>query len=74
MSMEWFVVLKRDRRTSLLAGPFPWRTLAEAQVEAAVRLANELDPWSHFDVFGVQSFEQPTGHSGLFNRQLKISN
>lgn len=68
---EFFVSLQRGKRTALLAGPFSSQGEAEGHVEAAVRIANEVDPWSWFDSFGTMSME-PCGFKGLFNHRLGL--
>lgn len=49
----FYVDLMRDGRVALLAGPFVSESVARQYEKAAVAKANEVDPWSHFDPYGV---------------------
>lgn len=55
----FYVDLMRGKRVALLAGPFragpPDQpdAVARKYERAAVAKANEVDPWSHFDPYGV---------------------
>lgn len=69
----FYVDLVRGKRVALLAGPFVSEPVARKYESAAVAKANELDPWSHFDPFGVvgvpaEVFNQP----GKVNHLIEI--
>lgn len=49
----FYVDLVRGKRVAFLAGPFPSEEIARKYERAAVNKAMELDPWAHFDPFGV---------------------
>lgn len=49
----FYVDLVRGQQIALLAGPFPNEQIARKYERAAVDKAMELDPWAHFDPFGV---------------------
>lgn len=69
---DYFVSLRRDSRVALLAGPFTTHTEALATVDRAVQLANEIDGWTWFDVFGTCSFPTPSHKKGKLNLQLGV--
>ena len=70
----FYVDLKRDTRFALLAGPFPDEATARKYERAAVKLAQELDPWAAFDPFGVMSIDTKTDKLplGKLNDRLAI--
>jgi hypothetical protein len=71
---DYYVSLKRGVRTAFIAGPFATHTEALAMVNKAVALANELDPWSHFDAYGTCSLPHAVGNPiGLLNERLGIT-
>lgn len=49
----FYVDLMRGPQIALLAGPFVSEPVARKYERAAVQKANEVDPWSHFDPYGV---------------------
>lgn len=59
----FYVDLKRGAKVALLAGPFragPAEepdAVARKYVREAVAKANDVDPWSHFDPYGVVSLD-----------------
>jgi hypothetical protein len=53
MAKLFYVDLVRGKRVAFLAGPFKSEPIARKYERAAVAVANELDPRSHFDPFGV---------------------
>lgn len=75
MERDYYVSLVRGLRTALLAGPFAVHADALAMVASAVKLANELDQWSHFDAFGTLSLPRyPWNPKGKLNLQLGVNN
>jgi hypothetical protein len=71
--MDYYVSLRRDSRTALLAGPFATHTEALDTVARAVAKANEVDQWSHFDPFGTVSIPRsPSNPMGKLNGALGI--
>jgi hypothetical protein len=49
----FYVDLVRAKRLALLVGPFRSEPIARKYERAAVKLAQDLDPWAAFDPFGV---------------------
>lgn len=70
----FYVDLKRGAKFALLAGPFPDEATARKYERAAVDLAMSLDPWAHFDPFGVMSIDTKTDTLplGKLNDRLDI--
>lgn len=71
----FYVDLKRGAKFALLAGPFPDEATARKYQQRAVEKAVERDPWVHFDVFGVLSFDGKGDPLplGKLNDQLAIA-
>jgi hypothetical protein len=70
---DYYVSLRRGKRTALLAGPFKTHTEALATVDRAVKMANELDQWAWFDAFGTMSLPRDAGNPiGRLNDRLGI--
>lgn len=70
---DYYVNLRRGKRTALLVGPFETHTEALSMVAVAVKKANELDPWVHFDRFGTMSLlRSSTNPYGKLNALLGI--
>jgi hypothetical protein len=66
-------VVRSSKQRGLLAGPFPSHGAALALVDAARRLACELDPWCDFDAFGTCSVPRyPWNPKGKLNLQLGV--
>lgn len=71
--LDYYVSLRRGKRTALLAGPFETLTEAMSKVERAIAVAAEVDPWSHFDLFGTCSLPRAPGNPlGKLNTQLGL--
>lgn len=68
---DYYVSLRRGKRTALLAGPFETHSEALAYVGRAVKLAHELDPWAWFDAHGTCSLPRVSGNPpGKLNKLL----
>jgi hypothetical protein len=68
---SFYVDLVRGAKVALLAGPFESEAEAREWVRPAVALANELDPRSHFDPFGVVGIDD-YAKPGVLNARLAI--
>lgn len=55
----FYVDIVRGKKIGLLAGPFRSEKVARKYERAATNKAIELDPWAHFDSFGVMSLDAP---------------
>lgn len=53
MNVGFYVTLRRDSRTAWLAGPFAEHKAAMDMVDAARRVAAEIDPFVDFDAVGT---------------------
>lgn len=53
----YYVTLQRDGKTAWLLGPFKEHQRAGDAVAETTAKANELDPWSHFDLYGTSSID-----------------
>ena len=74
MERDYYVTLQRGSSTAWLAGPFATHDEALAMVDRAVKHANELDEWAHFDLFGTCSLPRVAGNPiGKLNSQLGLT-
>ena len=64
-------VVDADRK-ALLAGPFDTHAEALALVEPTRKVANELDPKSHFYGFGTCRLPVGADKPGLLNQQMGL--
>jgi hypothetical protein len=70
---DYYVSLRRGKRTALLVGPFATHTEALAMVDRAVAEANRLDQWAWFDPFGTMSLPRaPSNPMGRLNERLGV--
>lgn len=69
---DYFVTMRRDKRTAFLAGPFATHTEALERVDAARQAASKVDPWSDFDSFGTSSLPTGSGVVGKLNTMLGV--
>lgn len=65
----WYVYIRRDQRTGLLAGPYATGAAASAVVERTRDIACQLDPWADFDHFGVCEMPDES-RVGILNSRL----
>lgn len=74
MSEAFYVTMVRGKRVAWLAGPFDCKLMAECHVRAAMDEAIEVDPWAHFDAFGVTKVSGPNRPlpAGVLNERLGI--
>jgi len=70
MPEGFYVSVRNDSRTGLLAGPFDTESEARALVEAAQTEAERIDPFAHFYAFGT--CKAPTRKAGVLNAQLGL--
>ncbi len=68
----FYVDLVRGAKIAWLAGPFPDEPTARKYERAAVAKANEIDPWTHFDAYGVTSFDADIQPAGKLNHLIDI--
>lgn len=78
MKEGFYVTIRRGRRTGYLAGPFPSFAAADAQIPAARVEADKIDPWTHFDAFGVTRVERTAPNArplppGVLNDRLGLA-
>lgn len=57
-------------RVTLLSGPYPNHAAAMADVDAVRKLANEIDPRSHFMPFGTCRYPEDRGPGVLQRHNL----
>lgn len=70
---DYYVSLRRDSRTALLAGPFETHTEALGAVASATEEAYRTDPRSHFDLHGTCSLPRNAGNPmGKLNERLGV--
>lgn len=70
---DYYVSLRRGQRTSLLAGPFMTHDEALTLVDHAGALADEIDPWVHFDLRGTCSLPRSASNPyGKLNQRLGV--
>lgn len=70
---DYYVTLRRGKRTALLVGPFTTHTEALQWVDPAQRMASDLDPWAHFDLYGTASLTRdPANPVGKLNERLGV--
>lgn len=69
---DYFVSIRRDSRSGLLAGPFATHSEALFRLDDAKRMACKLDPWADFDAFGTMSLPSPSGRVGVLNDRLGV--
>ena len=70
---SYYVTVVRGRRVGWLAGPFHSDQLAREQLLEARRIAEEIDPFCHFDLFGTASVERENPPPGVLNARLGIN-
>lgn len=61
MAFKFYVTMirgERKRRVAVLAGPYESVLEAEGHVDEARRKAEEIDPFSCFDAFGVTGYDR----------------
>lgn len=58
---DYFVTMRRDKRTAFLLGPYTTHTEALANVSTGRDLARKVDPWADFDAFGTSSLPAGSG-------------
>jgi hypothetical protein len=71
MAKNFYVSIRRGKRTGLLAGPFTTHDEALALVDKASSLARDVDPWADFDAFGTMSIEN-YDKPGVLNTRLGL--
>lgn len=74
---KFYVTMFRDGKAqpAYLAGPFDSKDEADSHVERARKMANEVDPWSEFDAFGVTGVTPKVGVKlppGVLNDRLGL--
>lgn len=69
---RYYVTMIRGERVARLAGPFERHEDALALVERARNAAYEVDPRSHFDLFGTAGVESDTHRPGVLNEKLGV--
>lgn len=67
-----YVAVLRGEKIGYLAGPFTSKAEALMKVEPSRVLANELDPQSFFDTFGVVSLPRSFNFPGVLNDMLSL--
>jgi hypothetical protein len=73
IKVNYYVVIKRDSRIALLAGPFETLEAASPHIPACRRLADDVDPFTLFDEFMIGSFEASKHNEpGRFNGELGL--
>lgn len=50
---QFYVTVRRGRRTGWLVGPFSSLAAAEPWISPAQLEAHRIDPWTHFDTFDI---------------------
>ena len=69
---KYYVTMIRGDRVARLAGPFDTHEEALAHVDQARKVANEVDPRSHWDAFGTSGIESDNHAPGVLNKDLGI--
>ncbi len=72
---NFYVTIKRGRRTSYIAGPFQDYEEARAHIDPARKAAEEVDPFTWFDFFGVTRVFGPAAAAlppGVLNSRLGL--
>lgn len=70
MAKGFYVTIKRGARTGWLAGPFPTEPEARATIPQARDIAYDIDPRSHWDLFGTAKLEAPNLPPGSLNKKI----
>lgn len=78
MTRAFYVTIHRGLRRGFLAGPFGSLDEAEGQVRPARDEAEKIDPWTHFDTFGVTAIVNETERPkplppGVLNTRLGLA-
>jgi hypothetical protein len=69
---KFYVTMVRGDRVARLAGPFDTKAEADAMVSRAQQAANDADPRSAFDAFGVSAVTSTDHKPGTLNERLGI--
>lgn len=69
----YYVTMIRGRRKAWLLGPFDAHADALARVDEARRVAQEIDPWSDFDLFGTAKVRASRLPPGVLNKHLNLA-
>ena len=67
----YVTMIRSSKQKAWLLGPFPTKDAAEANVQTARVHMTGMDPFAHFDGFGVARLEKRTGAlpAGRLNRE-----
>lgn len=69
MPEGFYVTIVRGKRVGYLVGPCRTEPIARTYLDAARREAEEIDPFTHFDLFGTARVEASRLPPGVLNER-----
>jgi hypothetical protein len=74
MKTGYYVTIVRGKRVGYLVGPCSSEPIARTYLDAARREAEEIDPFTHFDLFGTAKVTASHLPPGVLNERVECHN